>query len=44
MLADPADPDRLRPEYDGTDARRDAVHLNDAGFAAMTAAIDLDQL
>jgi lysophospholipase L1-like esterase len=39
-LADPADPDRLNPEYDGGDG----LHPNDAGMHAMAAAIDLDTL
>ena len=38
VLRDPADPDRLRPEYDSGDH----VHPNAAGYAAMAAAIDLD--
>jgi lysophospholipase L1-like esterase len=36
VLADPADPDTLRAEYDAGDA----LHPNDAGFEAMAAAID----
>lgn len=44
VVADPADPDRLNPAYDGTDKDHDAIHPNDAGFAAMAAAIDLDDL
>jgi lysophospholipase L1-like esterase len=44
VLADPADPDRLNPIYDGTPTQHDAIHPNDAGFAAMAAAIDLDEL
>ncbi|HEX4814502.1 MAG TPA: SGNH/GDSL hydrolase family protein [Nonomuraea sp.] len=43
-VADPADPDRLFPGYDGSPALRDAVHLNDAGFRAMAAAINLSDL
>jgi lysophospholipase L1-like esterase len=39
-LADPADPDRLRPEYDGGDG----LHPNDAGMRAMAEAIRLDSL
>lgn len=39
-LADPADPDRLRPEYDAGDR----LHPSDAGFEAMAAAFDLAQL
>jgi lysophospholipase L1-like esterase len=39
-LADPADPDRLNPAYDGGDG----LHPNDAGMRAMAAAIDLDDL
>jgi lysophospholipase L1-like esterase len=39
-LADPADPDRMRREYDGGDA----LHPNDAGMHAMAEAIDLDTL
>jgi lysophospholipase L1-like esterase len=34
---DPADPSRLLPSYD----KGDGVHLNDAGYAAMAAVIDL---
>ncbi|MDF5751488.1 SGNH/GDSL hydrolase family protein [Spongiactinospora sp. TRM90649] len=44
VLADPADPDRLNPIYDGTPALRDAVHPNDAGFRAMAEAVDLTDL
>jgi hypothetical protein len=48
-LADPADPDRMRPEYDGGDALHpndggDALHPNDAGMHAMADAVDLDTL
>lgn len=39
-LADPQDPDRMRPDYDGGDA----LHPNDAGMHAMAAAIDLRTL
>jgi lysophospholipase L1-like esterase len=39
-LADPADPDRLRAEYDAGDA----LHPNDAGMRAMAEAVDLDLL
>jgi lysophospholipase L1-like esterase len=39
-LADPADPDRLNPAYDGGDG----LHPNDAGMHAMAAAVDLDTL
>ncbi|WP_345074424.1 SGNH/GDSL hydrolase family protein [Phytohabitans flavus] len=39
-LADPADPDRMRAEYDGGDA----LHPNDAGMRAMAQAIDLNAL
>nr|WP_236646832.1 hypothetical protein [Micromonospora acroterricola] len=35
ILADPADPDALRPAYD----HRDHLHLNDAGAAAAAAAV-----
>lgn len=44
IVADPADPDRINPAYDGNAKDHDAVHPNDAGFAAMAAAIDLEQL
>jgi lysophospholipase L1-like esterase len=37
VMQDPADPLRLRPEYDSGDH----LHPGDAGFAAMAAAIDL---
>ena len=37
VVRDPADPKRLRPEYDPGDH----VHPNDAGNAAMAAAIDV---
>lgn len=40
VLADPADPDRIRPNYDSGDA----LHPNDAGFQAMANAIDLSSL
>jgi lysophospholipase L1-like esterase len=39
-VADPADPDRLRPEYNGGDG----LHPNDAGMRAMAAAVDLSEL
>jgi lysophospholipase L1-like esterase len=39
-LADPADPDRLRPEFDSGDG----LHPNDAGMRAMAAAVDLRTL
>ncbi|MEH1124352.1 GDSL-type esterase/lipase family protein [Micromonospora sp. CPCC 206061] len=39
-LADPADPDYLRAEYDGGDG----LHPNDAGMRAMAEAVDLDVL
>jgi lysophospholipase L1-like esterase len=39
-LADPDDPDALRPEY----AAEDRLHPNDAGMRAIAAAIDLDEL
>lgn len=39
-LADPGDPDRLRPDYDAGDR----LHPSDAGFDAMAAAFDLDAL
>jgi lysophospholipase L1-like esterase len=39
-LADPADPDRMRHEYDGGDG----LHPNDAGMRAMAAAVDLATL
>lgn len=35
-LADPADPDRLRPEYDAGDG----IHPSDTGFHAMAAVLD----
>ena len=37
LMSDPARPDHLAPRYDSGDA----LHPNDAGFAAMAAAIDL---
>ncbi|MFC4115522.1 SGNH/GDSL hydrolase family protein [Nonomuraea zeae] len=44
-VADPADPDRLRPEYDVRDGRPgDGLHPNDAGLDAMAAAVDLNSL
>lgn len=39
-LADPADPDRMRAEYDAGDA----LHPNDAGMRAMAEAVDLNEL
>ncbi|WP_433360029.1 SGNH/GDSL hydrolase family protein [Actinoplanes sp. CA-142083] len=39
-LADPADPDRLNPAYDGGDG----LHPNDAGMRAMAEAVDLHRL
>lgn len=39
-LRDPAAPLRLRPDYDSSDH----IHPNDAGYAAMAAAVDLDAL
>jgi lysophospholipase L1-like esterase len=39
-LADPADPDRLHPAYDGGDG----LHPNDAGMRVMAETIDLDSL
>jgi lysophospholipase L1-like esterase len=39
-LADPADPDRLRAEYDSGDG----LHPNDAGMRAMANTIDLNRL
>jgi lysophospholipase L1-like esterase len=39
-LADPTDPDRLRPTYDSGDG----LHPNDAGMRALAAAIDLNTL
>lgn len=40
VFADPADPDRMRPEYDSGDG----VHPNDAGMQAIARAVDLDTL
>jgi hypothetical protein len=37
LMGDPAQPDRLAARYDSGDH----LHPNDAGFAAMAAAIDL---
>jgi hypothetical protein len=37
LMCDPAQPDRLAARYDSGDH----LHPNDAGFAAMAAAIDL---
>jgi lysophospholipase L1-like esterase len=39
-LADPADPDRLNPAYDGGDG----LHPNDAGMRTMAETIDLGEL
>jgi len=39
-IADPADPGRIRPEYDAGDA----LHPNDAGMRAMAEAVDLTKL
>ncbi|MGH4035100.1 SGNH/GDSL hydrolase family protein [Actinomycetota bacterium Odt1-20B] len=39
-LADPADPERIRPAYDSGDH----LHPNDAGYAAMARAVDLGNL
>ncbi|MFH8991777.1 SGNH/GDSL hydrolase family protein [Streptomyces sp. NPDC017940] len=39
-LADPADPERIRPAYDSGDH----LHPNDAGYRAMARAVDLDAL
>jgi lysophospholipase L1-like esterase len=39
-VRDPADPSRLKPEYDGSDH----LHLSPAGYEAMAAAVDLAQL
>jgi lysophospholipase L1-like esterase len=39
-LADPDDPDRMRKAYDAGDG----IHPNDAGYHAMAAAFDLDEL
>lgn len=39
-LADPKDPERLRPAYDSGDH----LHPNDAGYRAMARAVDLDSL
>ncbi|WP_246257623.1 SGNH/GDSL hydrolase family protein [Amycolatopsis anabasis] len=40
VMADPADRDRLRPDYDSGDG----LHPSDAGYAAMAGAIDPDML
>lgn len=40
VLRDPADPQRIRPEYDSGDH----LHPGDAGYAAMAAAVDLTEL
>ena len=39
-LAEPVDPDRLRPEYDSGDN----LHPSHAGMRAMANAVDLDAL
>lgn len=39
-VRDPADPSRIRPEYDGGDH----LHFNAAGYQAMAAAVPLDEL
>ncbi|MEU6931214.1 SGNH/GDSL hydrolase family protein [Streptomyces sp. NPDC046374] len=39
-VADPADPDRILPAYDSGDH----LHPGDAGYRAMAAALDLDEL
>ncbi|MCE6997373.1 SGNH/GDSL hydrolase family protein [Saccharothrix sp. S26] len=39
-MADPADPDALRPAYDSGDR----LHPNDAGYRAMAEAVDLSEL
>lgn len=39
-VADPNDPDRMREDYDAGDG----IHPNDAGYHAMAAAFDLDEL
>ncbi|MBC6447266.1 SGNH/GDSL hydrolase family protein [Actinokineospora xionganensis] len=39
-VADPADPDEIRDEFDGGDK----IHVNDAGYRAMAEAIDLATL
>jgi lysophospholipase L1-like esterase len=39
-IADPADPSRILPAYDGGDR----LHPNDAGYHAMAAAIDIHSL
>jgi lysophospholipase L1-like esterase len=40
LFADPADPDRMRPEYNSGDG----IHPNDAGMHAIAEAINLDTL
>ncbi|MCP3803916.1 SGNH/GDSL hydrolase family protein [Allokutzneria sp. A3M-2-11 16] len=40
VMADPADPDALRPAYDSGDR----LHPSDAGYRAMAAAVDLSTL
>jgi lysophospholipase L1-like esterase len=37
VVLDPANPDRIRPEFDSGDH----IHPNDAGYAAMANSIDL---
>ncbi|NRQ31124.1 SGNH/GDSL hydrolase family protein [Nonomuraea sp. NN258] len=45
VLADPADGDRLRPEYNTRDGQEgDWLHPNDAGLDAMAKAVDLAAL
>ncbi|GGS84762.1 hypothetical protein ACFFV7_46730 [Nonomuraea spiralis] len=45
VLADPRDPDRLRPEYNDRDGQEgDWLHPNDAGLDAMAEAVDLGTL
>jgi lysophospholipase L1-like esterase len=39
-VADPADPDQIRPDYNGGDS----LHPNDAGMRALAAAVDLNAL
>ncbi|WP_406861364.1 SGNH/GDSL hydrolase family protein [Streptomyces sp. HUAS MG47] len=40
VVRDPQDPDRILPAYDS----EDHIHPNDAGYRAMAAALDLDEL
>ncbi|MFG2329381.1 SGNH/GDSL hydrolase family protein [Streptomyces sp. NPDC048604] len=40
VVRDPQDPDRILPAYDS----KDHIHPNDAGYRAMAAALDLDEL